>query len=250
MISALLLGRKGSVGFPGKNTFPVLGRPIAWYVMEAAKRASLVDNVYLSTDCPDLMRLARKSGVEVIERPAELCTKTALGEDAFVHGYEEIKKRNLGQQLESVVLLFCNAPTLLASQIDRGIEILREKPEIDSVVTAYRQNWYSPARARRLDNNGLLQPFIPFENIPAKNISCDRDAQGDCFFVDVAVSVVRPQNLENIHKGMLPQKWMGHNIYPIPNIGGLDIDEEWQLPLIEGYLLRNGFTNDKTPYGD
>lgn len=27
MIAALLLGRKGSVGFPGKNLLPVFGRP-------------------------------------------------------------------------------------------------------------------------------------------------------------------------------------------------------------------------------
>lgn len=27
MIAALLIGRKGSVGFPGKNTMTVLGRP-------------------------------------------------------------------------------------------------------------------------------------------------------------------------------------------------------------------------------
>jgi len=29
MIVALLLGRKGSIGFPGKNLYPVLGRPLA-----------------------------------------------------------------------------------------------------------------------------------------------------------------------------------------------------------------------------
>jgi len=249
MIPALLLGRKGSVGFPGKNTYPVLGRPIAWYVMEAAKQASSVDKVYLSTDCPDLMALARKNGVEVIERPPELCTKTALGEDAFVHGFKEIKARNPGEEIELVTLLFCNAPTLVPAQIDKGVEILREKKEVDSVVTAYRQNWYSPARARRLDSDGHLQPFIPFENFPTANISCDRDAQGNCYFVDVCVSVVRPKNLENIHQGMLPQKWMGHKIHPIENVGGLDIDEEWQLPMIEGYLLRAGFTATKTPYG-
>jgi len=248
MIPALLLGRKGSVGFPGKNIYPVLGRPISWYVMEAAKQARSVDRVYLSTDCPDLTALAMENGVEVIDRPLELGTKTALGEDAFVHGFEEIKKRNPDQDIEQIVLLFCNAPTFVPSQIDQGVALLREKSEIDSVVTAYRQNWYSPARARLLDDNGNLQPFIPFENFPISTINCDRDAQGDCYFVDVCVSVIRPENLENIGGGMLPQKWMGQKIHPIENVGGLDIDEEWQLPLIEGYLLRAGFTDTKTPY--
>ncbi|MBT6229613.1 MAG: cytidylyltransferase, partial [Candidatus Scalindua sp.] len=91
MIAALLLGRKGSVGFPGKNIYPVLGRPLASYPMLAGINSENVDNVSISTDDDDLMELARKNNVEVITRPPELCTKEALGEDAFVHGYFEIK---------------------------------------------------------------------------------------------------------------------------------------------------------------
>ena len=53
MIAALLLGRKGSIGFPGKNTFRVLGRPMASYPMRAAHQATLVDTGYLSTDDPE-----------------------------------------------------------------------------------------------------------------------------------------------------------------------------------------------------
>jgi hypothetical protein len=249
MIAALLLGRKGSVAFPGKNTYPVLGRKMAQYPMLAAQNSRHVDKVYLSTDCEDLMALAKETGVEVIERPPELCTAEALGEDAYVHGYEEIKRRNPGENLEYVVLLFCNAATLLASQIDEGVEILKSKPEVDSAVTAGRMNWYSPVRARRVNDQGCLDPFIPFEAYAkAMEVSCDRDAQGDVYFADVCVSVVRPQNLDDIDSGLLPQKWMGQKIARIDNIGGLDIDEEWQLPLVEGYLLRNGFTETRLPY--
>ena len=105
MIVALLLGRKGSVGFPGKNLYPVLGKPLSWYPMDAAKKAKLVDKVYLSTDDERLMTLAKENNVEVIERPAYLCTKEALGEDAYVHGYHEICKRT-GEKPELMVLLF------------------------------------------------------------------------------------------------------------------------------------------------
>ena len=50
MIVALMLGRENSEGFPGKNTFPVLGRPMMNYPLMAASAAKLVDNVYVSTD--------------------------------------------------------------------------------------------------------------------------------------------------------------------------------------------------------
>lgn len=249
MIAALLLGRKGSVGFPGKNTHKVLGRPLSLYPILAARHSASVDRIYLSTDDPALMKLGREQGVEIIERPAHLCTKEALGEDAYLHGYREIQARNPGESLELMVMLFCNAATLLASQIDAGVEILRRRPDLDSAVTAGRMNWYAPVRARRIDREGLLQPFIPFEVYQqGMSISCDRDAQGNCYFADVCVTVVRPENLEHMEQGLLPQKWMGRRIHPIENIGGLDIDEPWQLPMVEGYLLRSGFTNSKTPY--
>lgn len=235
MIVALLLGRKGSIGFPGKNTFPVLGRPLAWYPMNAAKQAESVDKVFLSTDDEQLMALAEESGVEVIKRPDYLCTKEALGEDAYVHGYEEICKR-LGEKPELMVLLFCNAATLLPEQIEEGVEVLRSNVGFDSAVTVSRYNMWSPLRARKVNEEGLLDPFIPFEAFESDNMNCDRDSQGDVWFADVSISVVRPYNLENLHEGLLPQKWMGQKIYPIENEAGCDVDYEWMIPQVEWYL--------------
>ena len=122
MIAALLLGRKGSQGFPGKNLWPIHGRPLAWYPLTAASRAEHVDKVFMSTDDPELMRLAEENGAEVIERPPELCSPEALGEDAYGHGYREIIRRT-GEKPELMVLLFCNAATLLPERIDEGIEV-------------------------------------------------------------------------------------------------------------------------------
>jgi len=244
MISALLLGRKGSQGFPGKNLFEVLGRPLAWYPMNAAKKAKQVDNVYLSTDDENLMELASEQGVNVIKRPDYLCTSEALGEDAFVHGYNEICNIE-GEKPELLVLLFCNAATLLPETIDDGINVLCSNPEYDSAITVSRYNMWSPLRARKINSSGLLEPFIPFEYFESKNLNCDRDSQGDVWFADVSISVVRPGNLENIDEGLLPQKWMGRKIYPLKQEAGCDVDYEWQIPMVEWWLKRYGnFTEE------
>lgn len=241
MICALLLGRKGSVGFPGKNTTPVLGKPLAWYPMHAALSSGVVEKGFISTDDELLMSLAQESGFEVIERPPYLATKEALGEDAFKHGYDVIKER-IGEKPDILVLLFCNAPTVTPEQIRQGIRVLQENPEYDSAVTVSRFNMYSPFRARRIDGDGLLQPFIPFEKMGDSNtLTCDRDSQGDVWFTDVALSVIRPRNLENLENGMLPQKWMGQKIYPLFNDAGLDVDYSWQLGQVEWWLRENGF---------
>lgn len=241
MIPALLLGRKDSQGFPGKNTYPVCGHPLAYYPMRAAKRASQVNRVYLSTDDPELMRLAENNGVEVIVRPPHLATKQALGEHAYLHGYEEIKRLNPKQDIELVVLLFCNAPTITAKIIDEGIQILRATPELDSAVTVSRYNMWSPLRARKYDKNGLLVPFVPFETFgdPA-TLNCDRDSQGDVLFADMGVSIVRPRCLEQMESGLLPQKWMGKRIFPLYQEAGCDVDFEWQIPVVEWWLKKYG----------
>jgi len=247
MIAALLLGRKGSVGFPGKNIYPVLGRPLASYPMLAGINSENVDNVSISTDDDDLMELARKNNVEVITRPPELCTKEALGEDAFVHGYFEIKKRNPGKDIEIMVLLFCNAVTVTSELIEDGIRVLRENPEIDSAVSASTYNMWSPLRARKIGEDGLLHPFVPFETFgDPKTLNCDRDSQGDSWFADMGVSIVRPRCLENIEDGLLPQKWMGQKIYPLKQWGGCDVDYEWQIPQVEYWLRKHGFTENQT----
>jgi len=248
LIAALLLGREGSMGFPGKNLHPVLGRPLSEYPLRAALAAKSIEETYLSTDSVALKDLARRLGAQVIDRPAALCTKEALGEDAYLHGYRHIKDV-LKQDVELMVLLFCNAPCVLPSQIDEGVRILREHPDYDSAVTVSRYNMYSPVRARRMSPEGLLQPFIPFESYPqGMRINCDRDAQGEVYFADVCLSVVRPRCLENLHEGLLPQKWMGRRIAPIQNWGGLDVDYEWQLPQVEFWLRKNGFTQERAPY--
>lgn len=239
MIAALLLGRKGSQGFPGKNTALVAGRPLAWYPMSTAKATAEVDRVFLSTDDPELMQIAEGLGVEVIERPAELATSTALGDHAYAHGYHEIVTRYPAEEIEILVLLFCNAATVTTRAISEGIRILREDHEVDSAVTVSRYNMWSPLRARKLDSDGLLQPFVPFETFgDPKTLNCDRDSQGDVFFADMGCSVIRPSNLDKLEEGLLPQRWMGQRIAPIVQEAGCDIDYEWQVAGVEWWIRR------------
>jgi len=251
MIVALLLGRKGSVGFPGKNLYPVLGRPLMEYPLLAAKYARNVDQVYVSTDDERIMALGEKHGARIIVRPPELASRAALGEHAYVHGYRVIKERlgKEGKEIELIVLLFCNAATILAATIDAGIEILRKNEEYDSAVTVSCYNMWSPLRARKIGADGLLHPFVPFETFgdPA-TLNCDRDSQGDVWFADMGVSIVRHRCLDNLEEGLLPQKWMGRKIFPLQQWGGCDVDFEWQLAGVEYWLAQQGFSAAATPY--
>ena len=250
MVVALMLGREGSEGFPGKNTFPVLGRPMMVYPLMAALASNGVDDVYVSTDSNNIRRVALDYGAKVINRPPKLATKAALGEDAYAHGYRCICDK-LGKKPEMVVLLFCNAPTILAETIDEGIRVLSNNSKLDSAVTVSAYNMWSPIRARKIGSDGLLQPFIPFSVFgDLKAINCDRDSQGDVFFADMSVSIVRSRCLDDLDYGILPQRWMGRYIYPLKQWGGCDVDYAWQIPLVEYWLREHKFTDSSVPYVD
>ncbi|WP_193186438.1 acylneuraminate cytidylyltransferase family protein [Nisaea sediminum] len=242
MIAAIILGRKGSVGFPDKNVTKVLGRPLSWYPMKAAMNCPEVDEVYLSTDDPRLTEIAYGLGVQTIERPAHLATSEALAEDAYLHAYQEIEART-GKEVELLILLFCNAATVSPEQMSEGIAALRKDPTLDSAITVSRYNMWSPLRARRIAEDGRVYPFVPFEAIgDPEQMNCDRDSQGDVWFADVALVVARPRNLLDLEHGVLPQRWMGNRIHPIHNEAGFDLDYEWQIGQVEWWLKKHGWT--------
>jgi CMP-N-acetylneuraminic acid synthetase len=246
-VAALLLGRGGSLGFPGKNLYKILGRPLVAYPILAANASKYVDRTYVSTDSEEIMAVGRKYGAEVIIRPPELCTNQALGEDAYAHGYRVIRDMlaESGETVEFMVLLFANAATVTGALIDKGIETLRADPSFDSAVTVSRYNMWSPLRARKVDENGRLQPFVPFETFgDPRTLNCDRDSQGDVWFADMGVSIVRPHCLEHLEDGLLPQKWMGRRIAPIESWGGCDVDYEWQIPGVEFWLRKHGWEQE------
>ncbi len=243
MVVGLLMGRKNSQGFPGKNLYPIAGKPMMMYPLLAALGSKLVDEVYVTTDDERIMKLASKHGAKIIHRPPELCTSKALGEAVYEHGYHWIKE-HAEKPVDIIVLLMCNAATITSDLIDQGIKKLKADPSIDSAVSVSVYNMWSPIRARKVNKDGLLEPFIPFEKYGNINISCDRDSQGDVYFADMGVSIVRSRCIENMKDGVLPQRWMGKRIYPLKQWGGFDVDYEWQIPALE-YWVKKNFKENK-----
>ena len=242
MIAAILIGRKGSSGLPGKNTREIEGHPMVWWPLNAAQECPDVDRIYVSTDDPDIVAVAESFESHIIDRPDYLASDAALGEDAYVHahGVVQADAQREGVHVQMYALLMANAVTVTSEQISEGIAVLRERPDVDSAVTVSCYNMWSPLRARRITDEGLLQPFVPFEVFgDPKTLNCDRDSQGEVWFADMGVSVVRPQNLEDLHSGLLPQKWMGQRIYPIKNEAGLDVDFVYQLPQAEYWISQH-----------
>ena len=240
MIIGLQIGRKNSKGLVGKNTISIEGLPMAEWSLKAALASKYINKLFISTDDENLKKIALKLGILNIDRPLYLNTDSALGEDVFIYCHDYLQKI-FHKKVEILVLLMANAPTISSSMIDQGIEDLKNDEKLDSVVSVSKYNMWSPIRARKISNNGLLEPFVSLDYFRENNIdlNCDRDSQGDVWFADMGVSIIRARNLKNIEYGIPPQRWMGRNISPIKNDGGLDVDYEFQIGQVEYWLRKN-----------
>ena len=150
----------------------------------------------------------------------------------LVHAYKEMIKLN--STFEIVVLLFANNPAISIELIKKGINKLIEDETYDSAFSVSKYNMFSPTRARKLEND-KIKSFIPLDLIG--NVSSIRSSQGDVYFCDLSVQVIRSRVFEKMNEGMQPFQWMGKKL-SLKNSYGFDIDEEWQKTAIEVWLKK------------
>ena len=127
MIVALMIGRKGSTGFPNKNTIKIFNKHLCEYPIIAAKKTKIISNIFISTDCPKIKKITKKYNPIFLKRPKHLATNAALGEEVFKDAYLKIKKMLKGKEIKLVVLLMANAGTINSKLIKEGIKILLKK---------------------------------------------------------------------------------------------------------------------------
>lgn len=171
MTVAFIPVRGGSKSIPLKNVREIAGKPLLYWVCEAAFKAKLVDAVYISTDDDRIRIIANKlierhwSGgkVRLIDRPPESATDGASTESAMIDFCKRIPS-------EIILLLQATSPLLRSGDIDGAIGLMKERGA-ESVLSAVRQKrfiwgWngasakpvnYDPAkRPRRQDWEGFF----------------------------------------------------------------------------------------------
>lgn len=241
MIAALVCGRVNKLPFPGRNTFPLLGRPLMVYPLLAAAHSTEIGRVFLSTDDEGMAMVGRHYGAEIIDRPAHLRTATASLEGILAHGYREITRR-LGGDLEALVVLLANAPTVASDLIDQSIGILRTDSSLDAVMSVSLHNKYSSRYALQLSENNRLLPHA----------GLSEETTRDAYFPDSLLWIPRPACLlEHMRRMVRPNCTVNTSIQrvvPLVHEGYGDVDFAWQIPAVEPWLRSHGFTEATTPY--
>ena len=128
---AFIPARKGSQGVPGKNTKELLGKPLIQWSIEQAQDARGVDEVWVSSDDPEVLAIARDCGAEPLLRPEEISGATAQIEEAITY-HLEIDERRLS--IDYILLLQPTSPNRTSIDIERALGHIRET-DADSLVS-------------------------------------------------------------------------------------------------------------------
>ena len=141
MILGVIPARGGSKGIPQKNIRQVCGKPLIAWTIEAAQQSVLMDRWVVSTEDPEIARISRLYGAEILDRPPQLATDTTPTLHVLKHALNHVSA-------DIVVLLQPTSPIRSSGLIDRCIRQFQDT-QADSLATGFMCKYQEYA----LDNN-------------------------------------------------------------------------------------------------
>lgn len=232
-ITALLTGRGGNT-LPDKNVLPVLGRPLCAYPALAAKKAGVFDEYYVSSDCNKILAAGAEVGFQQIIRPKHLATATAQHVDVIKHALSVMSIN--GTRPSILVVLMANSGTVKSEWIYEAVKRLKSKPTLSTVVPVFNDQDHHPFRAKKLDADGLLQPFLDLSEI---NISTNRQDLEPCYYLCHNFWAMNVANSIDAKGGQKPWAFLGKNVEPIIVDNCFDVHTMADVERTEQWLIRN-----------
>ncbi|MBI4571333.1 MAG: acylneuraminate cytidylyltransferase family protein [Chloroflexi bacterium] len=158
-ILALIPARGGSKSIPLKNIRLMAGQPMLAYTVRAAREARCFTRIVVSTDHPEIARIADEHGAETrFLRPAALAGDHVPDLPVFHHALEWLEREE-GYLPDVVVHLRPTAPLRTARHIEEAVLLLLSSPMADSVRSVSPAPVH-PLKMWRLDGDRLA-PFVP-----------------------------------------------------------------------------------------
>src|SRR6185503_5015288 len=131
-VLGVIHARGGSKRIPLKNIKLLAGRPLISYMVEAAMESRLLDRLIVSTDHPEIARIAREYGAEVpFMRPADLAEDVA-SELVTQHAVRFVEAE--GYPVHIVLTMQPTTPFCSSEDIDACIQRMLDS-DLDTVFT-------------------------------------------------------------------------------------------------------------------
>lgn len=157
-VLTLIPARGGSKSVPRKNIKLLAGRPLIFYVIDAAVKSGLVDKVVVSTDDEEIAEIAKSLNAEVpFRRPSELALDDTPDWPVFHHAILFLENK-LQWRPDVVVHLRATSPLVKSKDIDAAVSKLIDT-NADGVRTVNRVK-ESPYHMQVMLEDGRIKPLI------------------------------------------------------------------------------------------
>ena len=124
-INVLITARGGSKRLPGKNLKILCGKPLIAWSIEAAKKSYFVNNIYVSTDSPEIAKVSKNYGAIVPRLRKELLSQdNSTSFDTAIDFSEYFN--NLDGESE-MLLIQPTSPLRFFDHINSFMKLVREK---------------------------------------------------------------------------------------------------------------------------
>ncbi|BCG83474.1 pseudaminic acid cytidylyltransferase [Mesorhizobium sp. 113-3-3] len=155
---AVIPARGGSKRIPRKNIRTFGGLPIVAWSIRAAKQSACFDRIIVSTDDGEIAEVAKEYGAEVpFMRPSELSDDHTGTVPVVAHAIRW--QAGEGAPASEVCCIYATAPFVRASDVRRGLEMLRAtEADFAFSVTSYA---FPIHRALRITAGQRLAMFQP-----------------------------------------------------------------------------------------
>ena len=157
-ILTLITARGGSKGIPKKNIKILNRKPLIQYTIEAAVKSKYTDEIIVSSDCEEIIKVSESLGIKVpFIRPKKLAQDKSKQEDAILHSMNWIEKNN--GQFDYILVLVPTTPLRDSEELDRCIEYFLKMKKAKAVFSV-SECGHHPLQANKLPKDLSMKKFM------------------------------------------------------------------------------------------
>jgi CMP-N,N'-diacetyllegionaminic acid synthase len=158
---AIIPARAGSKGIPGKNIYPILGKPLISYSIESALESKKLSSIIVSSDDKKVQSIVQgyKGYRRILfhDRPKYLADDKSKIIDTVIEVLNNFLPK---ENIEAVMLLQPTSPIRSGIEIDEAIHMLEKNSSANSIVSVCAMDDLHPARMY-WSNEGYLNAIMP-----------------------------------------------------------------------------------------
>lgn len=178
---ALIPARKGSKGLPGKNRYPLAGKPLIAYTMHAAQCSNYINDIHISSDDEDILALTNDNQCIALHRPAHIAQDTTSMAPVIEHFIETCHISSSS----FIVLLQPTSPLRTQEHIDQSIALMLQNNH-DAVISVTDIDGHHPYKALKVSDEGKLTGLVNDQAPFSRRQDCPT-----CYFANGAIYVFR-----------------------------------------------------------